>query len=98
MESGCWWYCFTPGTVREITRMRIEMLGTAFTAQHSDCRVLEQLLYKWSHARAAIAEVLVEEYQKLNSTGWNFTREQIRRDVRYLFGQSFEAFMAKSMH
>ena len=24
--------------------MRTEMLGTAYTAQHSDCRVLEQLL------------------------------------------------------
>jgi hypothetical protein len=40
--SGCWWYCFTPSIVREITHMRIEMLGTAFTAQHSDARVLDQ--------------------------------------------------------
>jgi hypothetical protein len=27
----------------ELTKMRTEMLGTAYTAQHSDCRVLEQL-------------------------------------------------------
>ena len=29
---------------KELTKMRTEMLGTAYTAQHSDCRVLEQLL------------------------------------------------------
>ena len=28
--------------MKEITQMRIEMLGTAFTAQHSDARVLDQ--------------------------------------------------------
>jgi hypothetical protein len=42
-HSGCWWYCFTPSIVKEITQMRIEMLGVAFTAQHSDARVLDQL-------------------------------------------------------
>lgn len=25
--------------------MRLELLGTAFTAQHSDARVLDQLMY-----------------------------------------------------
>lgn len=73
------------------------MLGTAFTAQHSDSRVLDQLLYKWSHARTAIAQVLAEEYERLHCTGWNITRAEIRRDVAQLFGQSFEDFVAKSM-
>lgn len=37
--------------VCQITSMRVEILGTGFTAQHSDARVLDQLLYKWSHSR-----------------------------------------------
>ena len=41
-SSRCWWYCFTPSSMKDITKMRIEMLGTAFTTQHSDARVLEK--------------------------------------------------------
>jgi hypothetical protein len=94
---GCWWYCNVPSIIKEITMMRIEMLGTAFTAQHSDARVLDQLLYKWPHSRAVIANVLVEEYMKLIETcGWEPTRSEIRRDVSNLFGRSYEDFMAKS--
>jgi hypothetical protein len=77
--------------------MRIEMMGAAFTAQHSDSRVLDQLLYKWPHARTTIAQVLSEEYQKLYDTGFECSRAEIRRDIAQLFGQSYEAFAAKSL-
>ena len=50
---GCWWFCNNPSIISSTTRMRLEMLGTAFTAQHSDARVLDQLLYKWRHSRDA---------------------------------------------
>ena len=39
---GCWWFCNNPSIIEQTTRMRLEMLGTAFTCQHSDARVLEQ--------------------------------------------------------
>ena len=93
---GCWWFCNNPSMIREITQMRMEMLGTCFTAQHSDARVLDQLVYKWSHSRAVIASVLVEEYWKLAETGWMTTRAVIRRDVGRIFGGSYEEFMSKS--
>ena len=54
---GCWWFCNNPSIIEEMTRQRVELLGTAFTAQHSDCRVIDQLLYKWPHSRAVIAKV-----------------------------------------
>ena len=76
--------------------MRIEMLGTSFTAQHSDCRVLDQLLYKWPHSRAVVAEVLKEEYEKLIQTGWDVTRAELRRDLKRLFGGSYLEFLQKS--
>ena len=73
------------------------MLGTSFTAQHSDARVMDQLIYKWAHSRAVIAEVLAGEYQKTISSGWKLTRKEIRRDVSTLFGSSYEEFMRKSL-
>lgn len=76
--------------------MRVEMLGTAFTAQHSDSRVLDQLIYKWAHSRAVIANVLTKEYTKLLESGWSLSRGELRRDINKLFGGSYEEFMAKS--
>lgn len=75
--------------------MRLELLGTAFTAQHSDARVLDQLLYKWPHTRAILADVLVEKYRDLAATGWVVNEEDVTRDVRALVGGSFEEFLAK---
>ena len=94
---GAWWYCNNPSIIAEITKMRIEMLGTACTLQHSDARVLDQLLYKWPHSRAVIASVLQEQYTKLAVSGWSPTRAEIRRDVERLFGKSYEEFMVKSL-
>ena len=49
--------------------MRIELLGPSFTAQHSDARVLDQLVYKWRHTRQVVAQVLVEKYAELGQDG-----------------------------
>jgi len=81
---GCWWFLNTPSLIAEITQMRLELLGTSFIPQHSDARVLEQLVYKWDHSRHAIADVLAEQYRKLAATGWAVTEEAIARDVRRL--------------
>ncbi|KAM3577219.1 hypothetical protein VYU27_000901 [Nannochloropsis oceanica] len=92
---GCWWYCNNPSIIREITVMRIEILGTGFTAQHSDARVLDQLLYKWTHSRRVIGEVLAEEYALVAKTGWKVTKGEVRRDVVRLLGGAYEEFMRK---
>jgi len=94
---GCWWYCNNPSIIKEITEMRLEMLGTAFTAQHSDARVLDQLIYKWSHSRSVIAVALAEQYMKLIESGWSVTRREVRRDVNRLFGGAYKEFMKKSL-
>jgi hypothetical protein len=51
MPFGCWWFLNNPSIVEEITRERIELLGTSFIPQHSDARVLEQVIYKWRNTR-----------------------------------------------
>jgi len=92
---GCWWFCNNPSIIEELTRMRLELLGTAMTCQHSDARVLDQLIYKWTHTRQIVADVLVDKYRNLCTTGWQPTEDEIRRDVRAIFGGSFEEFLAK---
>ena len=70
MVFGCWWFLNNPSLIDEITRMRVELLGTSFIPQHSDARVLDQLIYKWDHSRAIIGHVLVDKYADLAATGW----------------------------
>ena len=90
---GCWWFMNTPLLIEEITRMRLELLGFAFTPQHSDARVLDQLLYKWDHTRRVVARVLVDKYTDLVTTGWEPTANEIERDVQELFGGAFQRFL-----
>jgi len=92
---GCWWFCNDPSIIDEITRQRLELLGTAFTCQHSDARVLDQLIYKWSHTRAVVADILCCKYLDLWAAGWRPTEEEVRRDVRAIFGGAFDEFLAK---
>jgi len=81
--------------IKEITEMRVELLGTAFTAQHSDCRVLDQLIYKWAHSKVVICKVLVEMYQKTQAAGWTPNAEEVQRAVKRLFGESYHEFLMK---
>jgi hypothetical protein len=92
---GCWWFTNVPSIIDEMTRMRFELLGLSVTPQHSDARVLDQLIYKWQHSRRAIAQVLVDKYTDLAQTGWWPEREEIERDVRNLFGGGFERFCGR---
>jgi hypothetical protein len=91
---GCWWFTNVPSLVGEISRLRLELVGLSVTPQHSDARVLDQLIYKWRHTRAALAPVLADQYAALAATGWSPTDEEIRRDVDALFGGAFERFCA----
>jgi hypothetical protein len=92
---GCWWFCDTPGIFNEMTRLRLELLGTAFTAQHSDAHVLDQLVYKWSHTRRLVGDILAETFVDLFDAGWRPTEKEIARETRRLFGGSFEEFLKK---
>ena len=94
---GCWWYLNNPSMIESITRMRLELLGTAFTSQHSDARIMDQIVYKWAHSRRVISGALVEQFAQLASTGWGVTEAMVRRSVQRLLGGSYEEFMAKDL-
>lgn len=97
MIFGCWWFLNDPMTIDEMTRMRMELLGMSFTPQHSDARVLDQVLYKWAHSRWLIAHVLQEKYADLMRTGWTITEKEIKRDVENLFGNNFRRFVGREI-
>lgn len=94
---GCWWFLNNPSLVESITRMRVELLGTSFVPQHSDCRILEQLIYKWDHSRAVIERVLVEKFADLRGAGWAVSDADIARAVGDYYGGNFERFCAATM-
>ena len=89
---GCWWFTNVPQVVEEMTRMRLELIGLSVTPQHSDARVLDQLVYKWSHFREILARGLADQYAALTRAGWEPTTAEIQRDVKDLFGGAFERF------
>lgn len=89
MPFGCWWFLNNPSIVEEVTRERLEMLGTSFIPQHSDARVLEQLIYKWKNTRRTLAPILANAYRLLAEDGRATTEASIRCDVTRLFRSNF---------
>ena len=90
---GCWWFTNIPYLIEEITRMRLELIGLSITPQHSDARVLDQIIYKWDHFRYIITKVLIDKYTDLMATEWEPTQKEMERDIRDLFGGAFEGFL-----
>jgi hypothetical protein len=93
MPFGCWWFLNNPSIIAEITSERLELLGTSFIPQHSDARVLEQLIYKWRHSRALISDCLYNSYAQLLSAGRPVSRTEIERDVNRMFSGNFREWM-----
>jgi hypothetical protein len=96
MPFGCWWFLNNPSIVEEITRERIEMLGTTFIPQHSDARVLEQVIYKWRNTRRTMAPIFANTYRLLAEDGRPVTRADIKQDIVRMFRTNFEHWVNPS--
>jgi hypothetical protein len=92
LPFGCWWFLNNPSIIREITDERLELLGPTFIPQHSDARILDQIVYKWKHSRHTITASLTDAYNALSRDGWHVTTAQIERDVKRLFQDNFRNF------
>ena len=93
MLFGCWWFLNNPSLIEEITRMRMELLGTSFVPQHSDARVLDQIIYKWDHSRQIIAKVMKDKFNDIAATGWPVTEEEVKRTAKQYLSSNFEDFL-----
>jgi hypothetical protein len=95
MPFGCWWFLNNPSLVEEITRERLEMLGTSFIPQHSDARILEQVIYKWRNTRRSLTPVLANSYRLLAEDGRAITRADVEHDVQRLFRTNFQNWTSR---
>lgn len=93
LPFGCWWFLNNPSIVAEITSERLELLGATTIPQHSDARILDQLIYKWQHSRRIISRALGESYSRLIADGYPLTRSQIDRDVKRMFSGNFRQWV-----
>lgn len=91
LPFGCWWFMNNPSLVEETTLLRLEMLGPTFVPQHSDARILDQLIYKWRHARRSIANALSRRYEAMLVPP---TDAQIERDANDLMGGIAQRWLA----
>ena len=85
---GFWWFMNQPNLICETLQMRLDLLGLNFIPQHSDARVLEQLVYKWSHFKKILCAVIVERYEKLLDLNWPLVLEDIENDVDLLLNKN----------
>src|SRR5581483_6869033 len=92
LPFGCWWFLNNPSVVEEITRERIEMIGASFIPQHSDARILEQVIYKWRNTRRTLAPVFANSYRLLADDGWRLSRSSIKQDITRMFRTNFSQF------
>jgi hypothetical protein len=90
---GCWWFINNPSLIEEVTRMRIELLGTSFVPQHSDARILDQLIYKWEHTREILKKVLSDKYADLEAAGLRLSPPHIEGDVKRLLRDNFRSWV-----
>ena len=95
MPFGCWWFLNDPSIIEMMTAQRLELLGTSVVPQHSDARVLDQLIYKWKHSREVIGVVLADKFADLFKAGWPVTAAEIRREVERLFSGNFLEFVGR---
>jgi hypothetical protein len=97
MLFGCWWFLNNPVFIEEMTRMRMELLGTSFVPQHSDARVLDQIIYKWEHSRQIIARVMKDKFTDLAAAGWPVTQAEVQRTAGQYLSKNFERFLSAGM-
>ena len=78
---GFWWFMNQPTIIKQILKMRIDMLGFSFIPQHSDARVSDQLIYKWNHFKKILHPILLEYYQELLDKNFPISENILQRDI-----------------
>ena len=90
---GFWWFMNQPTLIKQILKMRIDMLGFSFIPQHSDARVSDQLIYKWSHFKKILHPILLEYYQDLLNKNFPVSEAILQRDINNLFSGNAKNFL-----
>ena len=90
---GFWWFMNQPTIIKQILKMRIDMLGFSFIPQHSDARVSDQLIYKWSHFKKILHPILLEYYQDLLDKNFPISEAVLQRDINNLLSGNAKNYL-----
>ena len=90
---GFWWFMNQPTIIKQILKMRIDMLGFSFIPQHSDARVSDQLIYKWNHFKKILHPILLEYYQELLDKNFPITENILQRDIDNLLSGNAKKYL-----
>jgi len=90
---GFWWFMNQPSLIKQFLKMRIDMLGFSFIPQHSDARISDQLIYKWSHFKKILHPILLEYYQELINKNFPISEAILQRDINNLFSGNAKNFL-----
>lgn len=82
---GSWWFLNNDIFIEEITRMRLNLLGNCFIPQHSDARILEQVIYKWKHTNNVFKTILYDYFSFLIQNGFELTERQIEEEIENFY-------------
>ena len=91
---GFWWFNNQPRIVENLLEMRFDLLGDNFIPQHSDARITDQLIYKWSHFKEILHKVLSDYYIKLSERNFEVTESLIKRDISNLLKNNVKKFLS----
>lgn len=78
---GFWWFTNQESIIKDILSLRIEMLNNNFIPQHSDARILDQLIYKWNDFKLYYTEVYSNKYKKLVESGYKIKADDLEKNV-----------------
>jgi glucuronate isomerase len=90
---GFWWFMNQPTIIKQILKMRIDMLGFSFIPQHSDARVSDQLIYKWNHFKKILHPILLEYYQDLLDKNFPISENILQRDINNLLSGNAKDYL-----
>ena len=90
---GFWWFMNQPTIIKQILKMRIDMLGFSFIPQHSDARVSDQLIYKWNHFKKILHPILLEYYQDLLDKNFPISEKILQRDINNLLSGNAKNYL-----
>ena len=82
---GFWWFNNNESIIENLLKQRFELLGDNFIVQHSDARIIDQLVYKWLDFKSIYIKVMVEKYQKLLSLGYKIKATDLERKINFHF-------------
>lgn len=90
---GFWWFMNQPTIIKQILKMRIDMLGFSFIPQHSDARVSDQLIYKWNHFKKILHPILLEYYKDLLDKNFPISENILQRDINNLLSGNAKNYL-----